>query len=293
MRNLPLHLMLIPGVIITLVFSYGPMLGSYIAFQKFNPVNGMFGSQWVGLDNFRFVLSIPGSLQILWNTIYIAFFKIIGMIIVPVTYALLLNELTGKKIKTSIQTAIYMPNYLSWIILSGILVDILSPSEGIANSLLAFLGIKPIFFLGDKFWFPITIIVSDIWKGFGFGTVVYLAALTGIDPTLYESAVVDGAGRWKQTIHITLPGIVPIIVLMTVLGLGNILNAGFDQIVNLYSPQVYETGDIIDTFVYRLGLQQAQYAPATAVGLFKSVVSFIFVSLSYICADKFANYRVF
>jgi putative aldouronate transport system permease protein len=293
LRELPLHLMLLPSVIIIVIYSYGPILGSYIAFQKYKPAYGLFGSPWVGLDNFRFLLEIPGSLQILWNTIYISFLKIIGMIIVPVTLALLLNEVGKSKIKRVIQTIIYLPNFLSWVILSGIIIEILSPSEGVVNQLIGMLGIQPIYFLGDKFWFPVTIIVTDIWKGFGFGTVIYLAALTSIDSTLYEASIVDGAGRLKQTFYITIPGIMPIVVLMSVLSLGNILNAGFDQVFNLYSPQVYETGDIIDTFVYRLGLEQAQYAPATAVGLFKSVVSFIFISLSYMLADKLANYRIF
>lgn len=293
LRELPLHLMILPAVLVVFIYSYIPMAGTVIAFQDFNPADGLFGSKWVGLDNFKYVMGIPGSLQILWNTMYIAFFKIIGMIVVPVTFALLLNEIGMRRVKNLIQSLVYLPNFLSWIILGGILIDILSPSEGIINNILGFLGLDPIFFLGDTFWFPVTIIVSDIWKGFGFGTIVYLAALTSIDPSLYESAIVDGAGRWKQTIYITLPGIMPIVVLMTVLSLGNILNAGFDQVFNLYSPMVYQTGDIIDTFVYRLGMEQAQFSAATAVGLFKSIVSFIFVSLSYILADKFAGYRVF
>lgn len=292
-RELPLHLMVLPAVIIVLIFNYGPMLGLIMVFQKFTPADGFFNSPWIGLDNFRFIVELPGVFQVLWNTIYISFLKIIGMIIVPVSFALLLNEIVNIKFKRIIQTLIYIPNFISWIILSGVLLDILSPSSGVVNHLLGSIGIEPIFFLGDRFWFPLTMVVTDIWKGFGFGTVIYLAALTGIDPTLYESSVIDGASRWKQTLYVTLPGILPIIVLMSVLSLGNILNAGFDQIFNLYSPIVYKTGDIIDTFVYRLGIQQGQYAPAAAVGLFKSVVSFIFVSISYVLADKFANYRIF
>ncbi len=288
-----LHLMLLPAVVITLIYSYCPMFGIVMVFQKFDPVRSFLNSPWIGLDNFRFIVNLPGSFQVLWNTIYISLFKIIGLIIVPVTFALLLNEVRGKGFKRISQTMVYLPNFLSWIILGGILIDILSPSEGIVNQLLGHIGIEPIFFLGDRFWFPITMIVTEIWKGFGFGTVIYLAALTNIDPTLYESSIMDGANRWKQTLHITLPGILPIVTLMTVLSLGNVLNAGFDQIFNLYSPQVYKTGDIIDTFVYRLGIEQAQYSPAAAVGLFKSVVSFIFISVSYLLADKLANYRVF
>ena len=293
LREIPLHLMLLPAVILTLIYSYAPLVGICMAFQKFNLGKGLFGSPWIGLDNFRYVLDMPDSIQVLWNTLFIAFFKIIGMIIVPVTFSLLLNEITSKTFKKSFQTLIYLPNFLSWVILSGILIDILSPSDGIVNQLLKAIGLPSIFFMGDTTWFPLTMIVSDIWKSFGFATVIYLAALTGIDPTLYESARVDGANRWQQTIHITLPGIQSIVILMTVLSLGNILNAGFEQIFIMYSPQVYHTGDIIDTFVYRLGIQQGQYAPATAVGLFKSVVSFFFIAAAYKLADKFANYRIF
>lgn len=171
-------------------------------------------------------------------------------------------------------------------------MDILG-SNGIVNSLITSLGFNEVNFLGSPSVFPWTMIVTDIWKGFGFGTVVYLAALTSIDPGLYEAAMVDGAKRWKQTIYITIPLLLPTIILMTVLALGNVLNAGFDQIFNLYSPVVYESGDIIDTYVYRLGLQQAQYSVGTAVGLFKSVISFILVALSYLLADKAAGYRIF
>ncbi len=293
MRQLPLHAMLVPSVVLLLVYSYGPILGSYIAFQRFNPVHGLIGSPWVGLDNFRFLLAIPGVFQIVWNTVYISFLKIVGLIFVPVVFSLLLNEVGKTGVKRLMQTIIYLPHFLSWVIMSGILIDILSPSQGIVNHVLATAGIRPIFFLGDKQWFPITLVLTEIWKSFGFGTVIYLAALTSIDPNLYEAATVDGANRWQQTLHVTLPGMMPIVVLMTVLRLGNILEAGFEQVLNLYSPQVYDTGDIIDTFVYRLGLEQAQYAVATAVGLFKSVISFILVSLSYVMADRFANYRIF
>ena len=187
---------------------------------------------------------------------------------------------------------VYIPNFLSWVIMAGILMDILS-MDGIVNEALGKFGIDAVNFLGNPGVFPWTMIVSDIWKGFGFGTVVYLAALTGIDPGLYEAAMVDGAKRWKQTVYITIPLLIPTIILMGVLALGNVLNAGFDQIYNLYSPVVYETGDIIDTYVYRLGLQQAQYSVGAAVGLFKSVISCIMVVISYILADKLAGYRIF
>ncbi len=204
----------------------------------------------------------------------------------------MLNQVMNSKIKRFFQTLVYLPNFLSWVIMAGILMDILA-SVGIINRALNSIGVDSINFLGNLNVFPWTMIVSGIWKGFGFGTVLYLAALTGIDPGLYEAAMVDGAKRWKQTLHITLPLLTPTIVLMTVLALGNVLNAGFDQIYNLYSPVEYESGDIIDTYVYRLGLEQAQFSVGAAVGLFKSLVSCVMVSLSYLLADKVAGYRIF
>ncbi|GIQ66202.1 sugar ABC transporter permease [Paenibacillus cisolokensis] len=289
----PLHLMVLPGLILVLIYSYGPMFGIVIAFQKFMPARGIFDSPWSGLDNFRYVLDMPDSMRVLRNTVIIAFLKIVAGLIVPIIVSLLLNEVRKELFKRGIQTLIYLPHFLSWIILGGILIDILSPSTGIVNQALSWAGIEPIYFLGDNGWFRPVLVISDVWKEFGFNTIVYLAALTSISPALYEAAIVDGAGRWKQTWHITLPGMMPIIVLLTTLSLGNVLNAGFDQVFNLYSPQVYESGDIIDTFVYRIGLVDAQYGVATAVGLFKSVVSFIFISVSYYLAYRLAHYRIF
>jgi putative aldouronate transport system permease protein len=188
---------------------------------------------------------------------------------------------------------VYFPHFLSWVILSGILIDILSPSKGVVGQILTSMGVKPIFFLGEPSWFPYTMVITETWKEFGFGTIVYLAALTGIDPTLYEASMIDGANRLKQVKYITIPGIMPIVVLMMILSMGNVLNAGFDQVFNLYSPQVYKTGDILDTLVYRIGLVDFQYGVATAVGLFKSVVSFTLLAISYAMAYKYTDYRVF
>jgi putative aldouronate transport system permease protein len=290
----PLHLMLLPGLILVLIYSYGPMIGIVIAFQKFMPAKGgLFSSPWTGLENFRYVLDMPDSMRVLKNTILIAVFKIIVGFIVPIVVSLLLNEVRKEVFKRGVQTLIYLPHFLSWIILGGIMIDVLSPSSGILNQFLSVFGIEPIYFLGDNSWFRPVLVITDVWKEFGFNTIVYLAALTSINPALYEAAIVDGAGRWKQTMHITLPGMMPIIVLTMTLAMGNVLNAGFDQIFNLYSPQVYESGDIIDTFVYRIGLVDAQYGVATAIGLFKSIVSFTFISVSYYLAYRFANYRIF
>lgn len=292
-RQLPLHLMVLPSFLLVLVFSYGPIGGLVIAFQKFSLVKGIFGSKWVGLDNFDYMFHLPDIWQVVRNTVSIAVMKIAAGLIVPIFVALLLNELRAQAFKRWIQTMIYLPHFLSWIILGGVLIDILSPTTGIVNQFLGLFGVEPIYFLGSVHWFPGVIVASDVWKEFGFSTIVYLAALTGINPSLYEAAVIDGANRWKQTLHITLPGIMPVIVLLTTLSLGNVLNAGFDQIFNLYSPQVYESGDIVDTFVYRLGLVDSQYSLATAVGLLKSAVSVALISGSYYLAYRFANYRIF
>ncbi|RAV14388.1 ABC transporter permease [Paenibacillus contaminans] len=293
LRELPLHLMLLPSVIILIVYSYIPMAGVVIAFQKFIPAKGIFHSEWNGLDNFRYVLLMPNVTQVLWNTFWIAVLKIIANQIVPITISILLNEIAGKFVKRGIQTLIYLPHFLSWVILGGILIDILSPSQGIVNQMLGTFGVKPIFFLGDNDWFRTVLVTSDVWKEFGFSTIVYLAALTSINPSLYEAALVDGANRWKQTWHITLPGMRPIIVLLMTLSLGSVLNAGFDQIYNLLSPVVYETGDVLDTLIYRLGLVEFKFGVATAVGLLKSAVSLVLISISYFLAYRLANYRIF
>jgi putative aldouronate transport system permease protein len=293
-RELPLHLMILPGLLFIVLFSYIPMAGIIIAFQKFIPAKGLFGHQkWVGWDNFRYVMELPSFTQVLWNTLYISSFKLVLALLVPMIFAILLNELKNEIIKRTVQTTIYLPYFLSWVVLGGILIDLLSPSSGIVNGMLKSLGIEPIFFLGDNKWFPVTLIVSDIWKNFGYGTIVYLAAITGIDPGLYEAATIDGANRWKKAWHITLPGMRMVIVLLAVLSLGQLLNAGFDQVFNLYSPQVYESGDILDTFVYRIGLLDAQYGVATAVGFFKSIVSLVLISGSYFLTYRFAKYRIF
>lgn len=291
-REIPLYIMLFPAVVITIIYSYGPMIGNVIAFQRFLPGKGLFGSPYVGLDNFLYMFKMPNIWSVLYNTIFISLMKMVMGIVVPVTVALLLNEVISNTFKRIVQTIIYLPYFLSWVILSGILITILSPSDGVVNQVLGVFGIKPIFFLGDARIFPYTIVVTDVWKNFGFGTIIYLSALTSVNPNLYESAVIDGANRWQQTKHITLPGISTTVVLLSVLSMGNILNAGFEQILNLYSPIVYSTGDVIDTLVYRTGMQNYQYGVATAVGLMKSLVAFIMIAFSNQLARRIAGYRV-
>ncbi len=291
-KDIPFHLLLLPGVILTFIFSYMPIYGIVMAFQDYNPGLGFNGSPWVGLENFRMVFTNPQFLNSIYNTFFISIFKIVFQTAASVVFALLLNEMRNVGMKRIFQTLVYIPNFVSWVIMAGILLNLLA-TDGMVNMMLSALGLKPVQFISNRGVFPWTVILTDVWKTFGFGTVVYLASITSIDPELYESAVIDGAGRWKQTLHVTVPMLYPIIILMTVLALGNVLNAGFDQVYNLYSPAVYPTGDIIDTFVYRLGLQNGKYAIGTAVGLFKSVVSCTLISLSLYIAYKVANYRVF
>ena len=288
-----MHLMLLPCVILVLMFSYYPMVGIVIAFQNFNPVKGFLHSKFIGWKNFEYVLNMPDTYQVLRNTVFISFMKIAAGLAVPILFAILLDLVRRNSVKRTIQTIIYIPYFLSWVILSGILIDILSPSEGIVNNFIKALGGEPIFFLADPESFPLVLVITDVWKNFGYGTIIYLAAITSIDPMLYEAAFMDGANRFKQILHVTLPGITPIIILMATLSLGNVLNAGFEQVFNLYSPVVYSTGDILDTFVYRIGLINNQYGVATAVGLFKSVISFVFIAAGYRLAYKYADYRVF
>jgi len=293
LANWPLHLMILPSLILVLIFSYGPMAGIVIAFQKFIPARGIAGSEWIGWDNFKYVISLPDTLKVLQNTVYIALMKIVTGLVFPLTIALLINEILNKFVKRSIQTLIYLPHFLSWTILGGVLIDILSPSLGVVNHLIKSFGFQPIYFLGDNNWFPYVLVATNAWKEVGFSTILYLAALTSVNPALYEAAVMDGAGRLRQTWHISLPGMRPIIILLATLSLASILNAGFDQVFVLYNPQVYESGDIIDTFVYRMGLISAQFGPATAIGLFNSIVSFVLISIAYYLAYRLAKYRIF
>ncbi len=285
-------LMLAPGYIWLVLFSIVPMCGIVLAFQDFNPGLGIFKSPWVGLENFRYMFSMGDIKQVFFNTIIIAVGKLAGNLVVPLIFALLLNELAVKKLIRPIQTMVYLPYFLSWVILANIVLTIFGYS-GPINNFLHIFGIDPILFFGKADMFRPLVIGTDIWKGFGYNAVIYLAALTGIDQALHEAAAIDGAGRFGRLLHITLPGIKSTIILLAILSLGNILNAGFDQIFNLYNPLVYSTGDIIDTWVYRAGLVDLQFSLATAVGLLKSVVSFILITISYIMADRFTGYKIF
>ncbi len=286
-----LNIMLLPGMILTFIFCYLPIFGIIMAFQKFSPVRGFFQSRFVGLYNFQLLFQQELFLRTIWNTVYLSLGKILLGVIVPVILALLINELLIVRIKKFIQTTLLAPYFISWAILSGVLMAVFS-FDGPINQLLALLKLQPIQFLTSNAWFPGILVVSDVWKGMGINIVIYLAAITNIDPNLYEVASIDGAGYFKKAMKITLPSIMPMIMLLFILSMGNILNAGFEQIFMMYNPAVYQSSDIIDTYVYRVGIIQLQYSVSAAAGLLKSIVSCVLVSLSYLLAYKFTDYKV-
>jgi putative aldouronate transport system permease protein len=292
-KTWPFHMLLLPALVLCIIFQYIPLFGAAIAFQDYQPWLGIKGSPWVGLDHFRYIFQYPDSKQVIWNTLIIASLKLLINLFAPIVFALLLNEVGKMFFKRVLQTLVYLPHFLSWVILGGILIDILSTDGGIVYRALNLFGAKSIFFLGDGQWFRFTVIVSDVWKEFGFSAIIFLATLVGINPALYEAAEIDGASRWQQVVYISFPLILPIVIVVATLSLGRVLDAGFDQILNLYNPLVYSHGDIIDTFVYREGLNSGQFSFGTAVGLFKSAIGFILIIISYRLAYKLANYRIF
>jgi putative aldouronate transport system permease protein len=291
-RTLPLYIMVLPGLILLILFSYLPIYGIALAFQKFNPGLGVLKSPWVGLDNFRHLFTLPDFWRITRNTFIIAIAKTVALQFAAILLALMLNEVRSRIFKRSIQTIVYLPHFLSWVILGGLMLDLLG-STGLVNQLIRRLGSEPIIFLGSNVWFRPVLVITYLWQEVGWSAIIYLAALTGIDPVLYEAAAMDGANHLQQIQHVTLPGILSTVLLVAVLSLGSMLDAGFDQVLNLYNPVVYPTGDILDTYIYRVGLVSAQFSLATAVGLFRSIVRLILVAIGYWLADRYTDYRIF
>lgn len=284
--------MILIGMVWLVLFNIVPMFGIVMAFQDYNPVSGFIGSKFTGLENFRYLFSMSDSKRVIVNTVIIAVSKLVLNIVVPLSFALLLNEVRKLKFKRIVQTMVYLPHFLSWVILASILLEIFG-YKGVFNTILSLFGAEPRIWFSEESCFRQMIIFSDVWKEFGYNAVIFLAALTGISQDMYEAASIDGCSRWKAVWYITLPGIASTIVVVAILGLGNVLNAGFDQVFNLYSPLVYSTGDILDTWVYRIGLLNVQFSLATAAGLFKSVISFTLIVISYVVAYKAADYKIF
>jgi len=292
-EQLHFNLMLLPGILLVLLFSVWPMSGVILAFKAYIPTKGIWGSGWVGFENYEMLFMTPVAGQVFFNTVVIALMKMAAGFAIPILFALMLNELRIHWFKRTVQTIVYLPHFLSWVLIAGIVRDIFG-LDGIVNQFLTKLfGMEAIMFLGEHFWFRSILIGTDVWKEFGFGTIIYLAALTAINPALYEAAAIDGATRMQRLRYITLPGITATIVLVGTLSLQGVLNAGFDQIFNLYNTLVYDSSDIIDTYVYRAGLQEGKFEVATAIGLMKSAISFLLIVLSYTLASRFANYRIF
>lgn len=279
------YAMLLPGLVFLLIFSYVPMFGLIMAFQNFVPAKGFIHSTFVGLDNFKYLMQLPDIWKVTYNTVFIAVGKIILNTIIPIIFAILLNEIRVRWMKRTMQTIVYLPYFLSWVILASVLVNLFS-LDGTVNQILQTFGMKPINFLGSNAIFPHFLIWTDVWKGFGYNSIVFLAAITAIDPSLYEAATMDGATWWQKVKNVTIPGMLPFIILMTILALPGILSAGFDQVYNLYSPPVYSSGDVLDTYIYRIGLVQRNYSLGAAVGLIRSVVGLILIYLSNKAAEK-------
>lgn len=284
--------MCVPGVLWMIFFNIVPMFGIVMAFQKFNPSKGLFGSPWVGLKNFQYLFMMSDSTRVIANTLLIATSKVVLNLIIPLIFALMLNEVRSLRYKKAIQTAVYLPHFLSWIILSSVVLNLFS-LNGVVNKVLGALNVEPVIWFGESAYFRQLVVFTDVWKEFGFNAVIFMAALASVDPTYYVAAAIDGCSKWRSIFKITLPCIASTVVVVGVLGLSNVLNAGFDQVYNLYNPMVYATGDILDTWVYRMGLVNLQFSLATTAGLLKSVVSFVLIVTSYALAYKLADYRVF
>lgn len=283
-KDWDLYLLLVPGLVTLFIFKYTPMYGLIIAFQDFNIFSGITGSEWVGLANFRKLFSSPEFLNVFRNTLIISVSKIIFLFPLPIILAILLNEIKNLIFKKSVQTVIYLPHFISWVIVSGLFMNLLSVNGGIVNTIINKFGGQPIAFFMEPSKFRPLLVITEGWKEVGWGTIVYLAAITGIEQEQYEAAKIDGANKLQQILSITIPGIAPTIVLMFILRLGSVLEAGTEQIMVMYNAVVYNVSDVIGTYVFRVGLGTSDYSFSTAVGLFNSVVSFMLVvGGNYLC----------
>lgn len=286
------YIMLIPGILFFLIFCYGPMYGLVIAFQDYYPLKGISGSKFVGLKHFEALFTDPFFVSVLKNTIIISIYKMLVCFPAPIFLCLVLNEIKNLKFKKVAQSVSYLPHFISWVVVSGIIIEFLSPSRGPINILLQSMGFDPVFFIAEPHYFRGVLVVSDLWKSIGWGSIVYLAAVTSIDPSLYEAAEMDGAGRIRRIIHITLPALAPIVTVMLIMQSGKILNDSFEQVYNFLTPTTYGVGDVISTFVYRMGIQKMQYSFTTAVDLFKNIISFALVMLTNYVARKTNDYAL-
>lgn len=288
-----LYLLLLPAIAYYVIFHYLPMYGATIAFKDFNIMKGIMRSEWIGFHYFELIFELDKFWQVFRNTIVISIYRIVFGFPVPIVVAILLNEMRSVVYKRTIQTLIYLPHFISWVILGGILINLLSVQGGVVNQLVVAIRGEPIGFLTDPAYFRTTIIGSMVWKEYGWGTVIYMATLAGISPELYESAAIDGASRLQRIWHITVPHLTSVIVVLLILRIGRMMQAGFEQIFVLYHPAVYEVIDILDTYVYRTGLADGRFSQATAVGLFRSTVNFLLLISANRIAKSMNQYGIY
>lgn len=288
-KHKELFLLLLPVIAYFVIFHYVPMYGVLIAFEDFLPRSGILGSEWVGLQNFQKMFSGLYFWPVFRNTLIISFLKLIVGFPMPILLALLLNEVSCGWFKKSVQTITYLPHFIGWVVLAGIVQQVLSPSTGVLNYVITALGGEPIFFMGSTKWFRPVVVLSSIWRNCGWDSIIYLAATSGIDPTMYEAANLDGATRFQKIWYVTLPGLIPTITIMLIFALGDVMNDDFDQLYNMLNAKVLSVGDVIGTYTYRVGLQQMNYSYATAVGLFKNVIALLLVSLSNLFSKKISG----
>ncbi|NCB71145.1 MAG: sugar ABC transporter permease [Clostridia bacterium] len=284
----PFYLMVLPGIIYLIIFKYTPMAGSIIAFQDYSVSRGLLNSTFVGLKHFKKLFTYPDFWRVFRNTFLLSFLKLIFMFPIPVILALMLDEVRVKSIKKTVQTIICVPHFISWVVVGGLVFEVLG-SGGIFNSIRGMMGLEPILIMQKETWFRGVFVVSSIWKDAGWGTIVYLAAISGIDPSLYESAVIDGASRFQRVKYITIRILIPTVVTLSLLEMGKFMELGFNQVSNLYTPMTYSVADIFDTYVYRTGILNAKYSFSTAVGLFQSVVGFVLVSTFNRLSNKYTE----
>ncbi|WP_116190109.1 ABC transporter permease [Paenibacillus taihuensis] len=288
-----LYLLLLPGLLYFIIYRYVPMLGNVIAFQDFSPFQGFLHSDWVGLKHFKKVFEDREVIRVIWNTLYLSFLQIAFAFPVSIALSLMLNEVRGERYKRVVQSLVYLPHFLSWVVVAGI-VTVMLKSDGIVNHFLQTgFGIPAIPFLTAPHWFMPLIVLEVIWKESGWGTIIFLAALAGVNPHLYEAAVVDGANKWRQIWHITLPSIRSTIIILLILRLGSVLDVGFEQIFLMLNPLNKEIGDVLDTYVYYKGIQNSDFSFATAVGLFKSLVGLILIVGANKLAKRFGEEGIY
>jgi putative aldouronate transport system permease protein len=293
LKNIETYALLLPAMTLLFVFHYIPIYGILIAFKDFNPYQGMFGGKWVGLKYFKMFLTNDYFWKVVRNTLILNGYSLIFGFVAPIILALLINEVVHVRPKKIIQTVSYLPYFISWVVVSGMVISILSPNEGIVNIILSkAFGIEPIYFLGEPNYFRSIVTAVDIWKNMGMQSVYYLAAMMSINPELYEATSIDGGGRWRQTWHITLPGIKPTIVILFILQVGGLASIGFDRIFLFYNSLVYDVGDVISTYTYRMGLEGLQFSSTTAIGLTQSVINFIMVYTANKLSKSYAGWSM-